>query len=142
MSDFIFKYMKVLFSILHIDFQHYRRNNLIFDMSVFWFILQMAPVIVHLLLLMVFLGAFECSYVYFTRECDHWQISHGIRKEPWQREAIHYCFTAIAYDYFRRYVRKSSIMVSNFQPFYIVTFATGPLKYSKRGFTFECLQVT
>ncbi|XP_022341679.2 uncharacterized protein LOC111135690 [Crassostrea virginica] len=53
---------------------------------------------------MVFLGAFECSYVYFTRECDHWQISHGIRKEPWQREAIHYCFTAIAYDYFRRYV--------------------------------------
>lgn len=40
----------------------------------------------------VMLGCLECSYVYFDRRCPAWQISHGIRKETWEKETILYCF--------------------------------------------------
>lgn len=54
----------------------------------------------------VMLGCLECSYVYFDRRCPAWQISHGIRKETWEKETILYCFQFDTNDTNSRHICK------------------------------------
>lgn len=68
---------------------------------------QMDPLTARIILVIALVGALECSYVYFTRRCYFFQISHGIRKEPWQKDAIHYCYLFITDDTSSKYIRKN-----------------------------------
>lgn len=71
----------------------------------------MDPLTVRTILVIALLGALESSYVYFTRRCYFFQISHGIRKEPWQKDAIHYCYQFITDDTSSKYIRKNPSLI-------------------------------
>lgn len=75
----------------------------------------MDPLTARIILVIALAGALECSYVYFTRRCYFFQISHGIRKEPWQKDAIHYCYQFITDDTSSKYIRKNLSLIFRVQ---------------------------